>query len=1812
MKKFILIGCIFLIAAQLLNGQEKKLIFNRLTIENGLSSNNCGSIAVDTFGYIWISSYSGLDRYDGINIKQYEITDLDSVKKPNITVYEIISDKSKQLWVGSDMGLSRYNHITDEFITYKKEKQGISLENGPTKNFIFTNDNKIWLEQGNKIALFDMKTEKCIFRSDYKNNSTPNEGFNKLNLLDKKNRLWALNNDIYCFEIKNNIVEGKKVIDSKKYNKSRFNSNINKFAIDPKNSNRFFFANHGLYEVTFNDELEVNVKYIDIFNNLSPKSDNDFIINNMVIDENNILWISTNHYGVKNYNLFTGEVKTYSYSNYFNEVKVNKIFCDKQNNVWLFGFNNSLFLYQHSSQNFINYSNREGDIKSILPTDDGSSFITIDQGGTHWLSTYNQGTNFFNLKRNRFEYFNKNMDNKYSLRTNVIGSVCEDSKGRVWIGANGLNIYDPTKKQMNFFSEETDKNFLYLKGEIRTIFEFGIDTFFVDAGCKLVCYKYDGNKLTTLKEFTPMQPNSLVCWCPTSIYKDSQQDIWIGTVCGLSRVKFINRKTFEAEFTNYPSSDDQNFSELKNNVIWNIFEDSKKRIWICTGTIVYRFNEERTELKPIHLKTNKSETLAEYSPKSVVETSDGLFWIATEGLGLFMYDENNNKIVQYSEENGLPSRHLRSLYKDKNEILWMGSANGIILFDPKSKRTEQYTQDDGLLTNELKSGASHKGKSGKLYFGSSKGLIAFMPEEIKEFDYNPKIVFCQFKLFNEEIAPLQICKDRILLKKNLNLTKEIVLHFDENIFSVEFAALDFAAPFKIKYKYKLEGFDKNWITVGHNLARASYSGIQPGDYKLKVISTNIDGNWQNNERELKITILPPFWQTWWFKIAVAICLIFVIIAYFRVKTYSIRKHNLELERKVAERTHEVMQQKEELQQQAEELEATNEELTAQSDALKLSNEELNQKNNEIEKSVKSSQVISEFGQRVTSTFDLDSINEIVYGYLKAIISIDAFGIALFNENKCQLDYIGFIENGKIIENFTKSLDADNSLSAYCFVNQEIVFINDINSDYKKYIRSIPNSSTSKTPQSIIHIPLSTSKRKIGILAVNSFTKNVYSQKDLINIQSLASYVTIALDNSEAYKTVNAQKQKLLELDNFKDAMTGMIVHDLKNPLNAIIGLSSLNPNDEMMQIVNSAGNQMLNLVLNILDVQKFENTAVKLNISVCSLIDLAKDAEKQVALLINQKHQNFKIEITEDFILSVDSELIVRSFVNMLTNAIKYTHLHGSITINAELLNKDSIDAMPESVVKNIDRHTLDNFKVVLIRITDTGQGIPEDKIHLVFEKFGQVEAKKSGGVRSTGLGMTFCKMVIEAHGGIIWLTSIVNTGTTFWFTLPFQRLGEKTILNNSDKELNTESKNDNGDILLLSTDGTCVKIQIEDIHKYHPEKLKILAVDDDYYAFEVMKNCLSEWHKSLILVSAYNGEKALEIMGKFTPDLILLDWEMPVLNGLETLKKIKELNQYSNTPVVMVTSKVESTNIHLAFQYGAADYINKPIDKTSFLFRMEALTKTISNPQIQDFRNSRKSGSDSPPFILIIDDIREIRKFISYILADKYIFIEADNGIDGIKQAKDVLPDIIISDVNMPDKNGYDLCKELKECTETSHIPIILLTAEADTSANIEGLDAGADAYLTKPVNPELLLAAIRNQIKNREKLRKAFSRFISSEPVNAKIVTKDEKFIIKCIRTVEKNMENMDFHIDDLAKEMNISYAQLYRKIKFLTNMSVASFVRSIRLKRAKQIIETEKLSLKEIIYKVGFENPQSFKRAFVKEFGISPANYKKSKLI
>jgi DNA-binding response OmpR family regulator/two-component sensor histidine kinase len=317
---------------------------------------------------------------------------------------------------------------------------------------------------------------------------------------------------------------------------------------------------------------------------------------------------------------------------------------------------------------------------------------------------------------------------------------------------------------------------------------------------------------------------------------------------------------------------------------------------------------------------------------------------------------------------------------------------------------------------------------------------------------------------------------------------------------------------------------------------------------------------------------------------------------------------------------------------------------------------------------------------------------------------------------------------------------------------------------------------------------------------------------------------------------------------------------------------------------------------------------------------------------------------------------------------------------------------------------------------------------------------------------------------------------------------------------------------------------------------------------------------------------------------------------GLSLVKELVQLHR-GNIDVISKPDKGSKFTVRLPYEIEIAGDIPGTADEIS-----SDKSHRIEN---NDFTDDIPDESNAQ-IMLIVEDNPDVRYFIRSHFDSVYAIYEAKNGQEGWDMAIKIIPDVIISDILMPDLDGNELCKRIKKDERTSHIPVLLLTALHSKEHEIEGLSSGADDYVTKPFDISVLQTKVENMLQVRRSLKEKYTREIILKPSNITIASPDEHFLQKAIKVVERNISNADLDIEQFASEVGVSRMQLYRKFNALTNMTVKEFIRSIRLKRATQLLLDKKLNITEIAYTVGFKDLSHFRKCFHREYGMSASQY------
>lgn len=479
--------------------------------------------------------------------------------------------------------------------------------------------------------------------------------------------------------------------------------------------------------------------------------------------------------------------------------------------------------------------------------------------------------------------------------------------------------------------------------------------------------------------------------------------------------------------------------------------------------------------------------------------------------------------------------------------------------------------------------------------------------------------------------------------------------------------------------------------------------------------------------------------------------------------------------------------------------------------------------------------------------------------------------------------------------------------------------------------------------------------------------------------------------------------KLIESEKSKDEILSIVSHDLRNPLSSIEMISNnlLNErnNQDYIRISRNA-RYCLNLISDLLDITSLEGK-IKLEIDEFEISSLIKSCIDNNYTKITSKEIHINTKNVKHFKINADYGRLSQVINNVIGNAIKFLQPRG--TINFETEKKDN------------------EFTLI---IEDNGPGIPQNKLKTVFEKYEQVHTKhKKGG---TGLGLNICKKICELHNGKIWATSKNNSGTSIHIRLPQIKMNK--LLKNSNKN--------------------------------------ILIVDDSSSVRELTTRMLKNLHYNHM--EATNGQDALNIMKEEIPDAILLDWNMPLLNGKQTLETIRQDPRLEHIPVIIYSSKVEKDDLDFLFKY-ADSFIHKPCSEKELDEKINSILKINSSYVVRNINKNKDKN------VLIVDDMPEARESLKSILNNNfdYNIIEAKNGLEALFVTDKYKIDLVLSDIQMFGMNGHELAQELYH--KGNKVPLILYSGMIDKNFYSFKNKYGILDFFHKPFNKKKIIKMVK-----------------------------------------------------------------------------------------------------------------------------------------
>jgi signal transduction histidine kinase/ligand-binding sensor domain-containing protein/DNA-binding response OmpR family regulator len=1347
----------------------------------------------------------GLNRYDGYDFLTFKNDPQDTNSLSNNEITSICVNAEGNLWIGTrGGGLNYFDQALNKFTRYSD----LNYEN-IVRDIYESQDGTVWV--GTSDGLLEGK-------------------------FDKNKQIYHFVNVSKNAEFRG--VYGEALVKTKRI--------ISAVSIHPFFNDELLIGSElGVY--LFNKETR-------IFKQLSLGESDYTIVTSVLPGNNGTLWIGT----------FNGLVKLIpqQLGNYKIELlnsrpsggkrllsnRIEALESDPFGNIWVATHGGGLVKID-KSEKITTFLNDRFDNQSI--GDNIVNSLFMDNTGVLWIGTEIAGCNKLDLYRKKFFHY-KNVPNKANcLSDNQITAIAGTNGKTIWLGTSSKGIdklmfnEDGTYKIDHITSIPGDNNAI---SEIISLFQEKDGDLWIGAASNSICRYKEG------KGFKTYTTNGFVF----AIRQDRAGEIWFGTWGqGLGK---INKRTGEiTRFLNIPG----NSRSLSSDMVLSLFDDDEGNLWLGTkagGVNLIQLSDLAKGINGfMSFKHNEKEplSLVHNDVFCITQDSKGNIWLGTGGglckvsrkNGQRFFEEASAGKLQFEtflEKDGLPGNIVYGILEDNHGNLWISTNNGLSVFTPLTRQFRNYRVNDGIQANEFLPNAYLKDQKGNMFFGGINGVTVFNPDSISENPSPLRLVITRLKIFNTAVNPETRINGRRILEKDITRITSLKLTYKEKEITLDFSALHYANPQRIRYQYRMLGFNDAWQTAEPNNRSVTYTNLYDGDYVFQVRACNIEGKWTDPPLEMHITVLPPFWRQPWFYLIYAIIIIILLISYRRYSLIAVKEKN----RLVLER----------------------------------------------------------------------------------------------------------LEHKKVLEM------TEAKTRFFTNVSHEI-----------------------RTPLTLIADPLD----------------QVLTNGDMDE---------------------NSRKHLLL--------------------------------------ISKNVG-RLLNMVDQLLQLRNIDMGSVTLRISEVKLEPFLKEIKEHFDQISGLRKINFSLNChLSDPYLYFDLEMMGTVFFNLLSNAFKYTPDGGSILMKVYSY-QDTITPKNTISIKRLIWGKSQGPDWVAFEITDTGSGIPRNELKNIFHRFYQLHNKSVTHQGGSGIGLSLVKEYIELHKGVIKVNSVPGQGATFTVYL---RKGKK--------------------------------------HFRHE------------------------------LLSA----------GKF-------------------------------------------------------DNLKVPVDESQ-----------KANSEIESSVSVNNNGKQDVPSLLIIEDDHELSGYLYDYFKTTYNVSQVFNGKTGLEMAIEQCPDIIISDVMMPEMNGFQVCHKLKITIETSHIPVILLTAKVNDENIAQGYELGADLYISKPFNIQILDKQVKMLINSRNQLKDKFSKQVLLKPSDIPITSPDERFLKRLIEITDAHITDSEFDVLKLVDSMNMSHTVILRKLKALTGMALVDFIKRQRLKKAALILQKGKISIAEVSYMVGFSDPKYFSKCFIKEFGQTPTDYSK----
>jgi signal transduction histidine kinase/ligand-binding sensor domain-containing protein/DNA-binding response OmpR family regulator len=785
-----------------------------LSAASGLPTDGIRQVYQDKDGYIWLATIDGLCRYDGYQLKVYKTNlytpGLLSSNKINV----VAEDGNHQLWIGASNGLNVLDKITGEIRQIDPKKLG----NNNIQAILTTRSGEVWIGTANGLHKYVPEDDTFIYYDNANTNYRLPGNDIKTLTEDSKGNIWigTWSEGIIRLDASKNIF----------YPYPRINEGNSAHVIFEDNKNNIWVGSwgYGLFRLEEAGNPQ-KVKYINYRHNRNNAGSlSDDIVYALSQDRNtNAIWVGTRSglsilNEVNNASSFTNHLPNQSeQSLVYNEL--NSIICDNSGLMWLGTLGGGVSIVNTQETMF-----RLNPLTEVLNVLSSNSVRTIyvDKNGTQWLGIGSYGLVTYNLNRGNYTFFENHPDFTGHSIQSTVNSIIQLSTTHAYCIATygqGIFIYNP----------EVSK----------------------DKVVNITVNSY------------PWLTND----CVYSLKEDVNHTVWIGTLDGISTFNLSTHKG-----ASYPLLG-QKPNGVKNYPVLCIEEENEKTVWLATeqgGVFKVNKNPLTSEIIDFERYSVANGKLNNDDVQYIYKDSRGRIWAGSEGGGLSLYDKKQDVFVSKQQEYNIPGDIVYNIVEDDNGDLWMGTNAGLVVlkFPKEASKSSTvicriYTIADGLQNNSFHRNAVFKTADGVLYFGGQKGYNRFYPPELYERNRVFPVVITDIKIFNKSLESFDEKLRHKISGNAPGYTAKIVLPYNYNNFSIEFAALNYSNSMQTKYAYRLAGFEKEWQQTDAKRRFAFYNNLPGGTYFFHLQSPDENGVWNETGTPLEVVVLPPPWFAWW-------------------------------------------------------------------------------------------------------------------------------------------------------------------------------------------------------------------------------------------------------------------------------------------------------------------------------------------------------------------------------------------------------------------------------------------------------------------------------------------------------------------------------------------------------------------------------------------------------------------------------------------------------------------------------------------------------------------------------------------------------------------------------------------------------------------------------------------------------------------------------------------------------------------------------------------------------------------------------------